>query len=178
MIELAERCNYWPEHAGQVARLALALFDQTRAVHQLGDRERDWLEYGALLPDIGSHISFNRHHRHSYYLVKNGALRGFGRKKSRCLALIARYHRRATPKRAHDGYRELPKPIRQAVTDPGGYRAPREGWTGAMPGRRPRRIGPDDGSTFCAAKPRGTSNSNCGLRTGTLAPLEERSSEV
>ena len=28
-IELGERCGYWPEHAQQVARLALALFDQT-----------------------------------------------------------------------------------------------------------------------------------------------------
>ena len=30
-IELAERCNYYAEHAQQVVRLALALFDQTRA---------------------------------------------------------------------------------------------------------------------------------------------------
>ena len=35
----AERCNYWPEHAQQVARLALALFDQTRA-HPRPDRSR------------------------------------------------------------------------------------------------------------------------------------------
>ncbi len=45
VIELAERCNYWPEHAQQIARLALALFDQTRGIHGLTDREREWLEY-------------------------------------------------------------------------------------------------------------------------------------
>ena len=44
-LELAERCNYYAEHAQQVVRLALALFDQTRAVHGLTDREREWLEY-------------------------------------------------------------------------------------------------------------------------------------
>jgi exopolyphosphatase/guanosine-5'-triphosphate,3'-diphosphate pyrophosphatase len=44
-IELAERCNYYAAHAQQVARLALAIFDQTRAVHGLTDREREWLEY-------------------------------------------------------------------------------------------------------------------------------------
>ena len=33
VFELAERCNYWPEHAQQVARLSVALFDQTRAIH-------------------------------------------------------------------------------------------------------------------------------------------------
>ena len=76
-IELGERCGYWSEHAQQVARLALAIFDQTRSVHGLGDRERDWLEYGALLHDVGVHISYERHHRHSYYLIKNGDLRGF-----------------------------------------------------------------------------------------------------
>src|SRR6202040_4411315 len=43
VFELAERCNYWPEHSQQVARLAVALFDQTRAIHGLTDRERDWL---------------------------------------------------------------------------------------------------------------------------------------
>ena len=58
VIELAERCNYWPEHANQVARLALALFDQTRGMHGLTDREREWLEYAALLHDIGVHISY------------------------------------------------------------------------------------------------------------------------
>ena len=41
------------------------------------DREREWLEYAALLHDIGVHISYEGHHKHSYYLIKNGDLRGF-----------------------------------------------------------------------------------------------------
>src|SRR4029453_8642767 len=45
VYELAERCHYWPEHSHQVARLAMALFDETRAIHGLRDREREWLEY-------------------------------------------------------------------------------------------------------------------------------------
>ncbi len=65
VIELAERCSYWPEHASQVARLALSIFDQTRGVHALTDREREWLEFAALLHDIGTHISYPRHHKHS-----------------------------------------------------------------------------------------------------------------
>ena len=115
VIELGERCNYWSEHAQQVARLALAIFDQTRSVHGLGDRERAWLEYGALLHDVGVHISYERHHRHSYYLIKNGDLRGFDPQEIEVIALIARYHRQATPKKSHEGYRELPGPLRKAV---------------------------------------------------------------
>jgi exopolyphosphatase/guanosine-5'-triphosphate,3'-diphosphate pyrophosphatase len=107
IVELGERCRYWPDHAQQVARLALALFDQTRAVHQLGDREREWLEYGALLHDIGVHISYEKHHRHSYYLIKNGDLRGFDPMEIEIIALIARYHRQAAPKKSHDGYGTL-----------------------------------------------------------------------
>ena len=115
IIELAERCNYWPEHSMQVARLASALFDQTRAIHGLTDREREWLEYAAILHDIGVHISYERHHHHSYYLIKNGDLRGFDPAEIETIGLIARYHRRATPKRRHDGYGDLPHKRRRAI---------------------------------------------------------------
>jgi exopolyphosphatase / guanosine-5'-triphosphate,3'-diphosphate pyrophosphatase len=114
-IELAERCNYYADHAQQVARLALALFDQTRAVHGLTDREREWLEYAALMHDLGVHISYPRHHRHSYYLIKNGDLRGFDPDEIEVMALIARYHRRGTPKRSHDEFATLAAPQRRAV---------------------------------------------------------------
>ncbi len=115
VVELGERCGYWSEHAQQVSKLALAIFDQTRSVHGLGDRERDWLEYGALLHDIGVHISYERHHRHSYYLIKNGDLRGFDPRETEIIALIARYHRQATPKKAHEGYGDLSSAMRRAV---------------------------------------------------------------
>ena len=114
-LELAERCNYYAEHAQQVVRLALAIFDQTRAVHGLTDREREWLEFAALLHDIGSHISYERHHRHSYYLIRNGDLRGFDPDEIEVVALVARYHRRGTPKRSHEEYARLPSPLRKTV---------------------------------------------------------------
>jgi exopolyphosphatase/guanosine-5'-triphosphate,3'-diphosphate pyrophosphatase len=114
-LELAERCNYYADHAQQVARLALAIFDQTRAVHGLTDREREWLEYASILHDIGAHISFARHHRHSYYLIKNGDLRGFHPDEIEVMALVARYHRRGTPKKAHHEYAQLPSALRRTV---------------------------------------------------------------
>jgi exopolyphosphatase/guanosine-5'-triphosphate,3'-diphosphate pyrophosphatase len=114
-VELAERCNYHAEHAQQVGRLALALFDQTRGIHGLTDREREWLEYAALLHDIGAHISFARHHRHSYYLIKNGDLRGFQPEEIDVIALVARYHRRGTPKKTHGEYAQLSPDLRRTV---------------------------------------------------------------
>ena len=115
VVELGERCGYWSEHAHQVARLALAIFDQTRSVHGLTDREREWLEYGALVHDVGVHISYERHHRHSYYLIKNGDLRGFDPQEIEVIALIARYHRQTSPKKSHDGYGDLGGSLRRTV---------------------------------------------------------------
>jgi exopolyphosphatase / guanosine-5'-triphosphate,3'-diphosphate pyrophosphatase len=115
VIELAERCNYWPEHAQQVSKLALAIFDQTRSEHTLTDREREWLEYGALLHDIGVHISYEKHHRHSYYLVKNGDLRGFEPAEIEVMALLTRYHRQSEPRKTHDGFKGLPAKTRRVV---------------------------------------------------------------
>lgn len=115
VVELAERCNYSAEHAHQVATLALNLFDATRAIHALTDREREWLEYACLLHDVGVHIRYERHHKHSYYLIRNGNLRGFEPTEVEIIALIARYHRRATPVRGHEGYGDLGGKRRRVV---------------------------------------------------------------
>ena len=136
VVELGERCGYWSEHAQQVARLALSIFDQTRSVHGLADREREWLEYGALLHDVGVHISYERHHRHSYYLIKNGDLRGFDPEEIEIIALIARYHRQATPKKSHEGYGDL---ARLDARD-------RQGAVGDGPARRRARPQPRAGA--------------------------------
>ncbi len=115
MIELAERCALPPDHAQQVARLSLALFDATRILHGLGAREREWLEYGALLHDVGTHISYEAHHKHSHYLIRYGGLRGFDPVEIEIIGMLARYHRQASPRRSHDGFGELTRPLRRAV---------------------------------------------------------------
>jgi exopolyphosphatase / guanosine-5'-triphosphate,3'-diphosphate pyrophosphatase len=114
-IELAERCNWEAAHSRRVAHLALNLFDGTMALHGLGEREREWLEYASFLHDIGNHISYERHHRHSYYLVKNGDLRGFDPEEIEVMALVARYHRRGLPAKSDEGYCTLPKALRHTV---------------------------------------------------------------
>ena len=115
VIELAERCAWEADHSRQVAALALTMFDATRKIHGLGDREREWLEYAGLLHDIGNHISYEKHHRHSYYLIKNGDLRGFEPEEIAIIALITRYHRRAIPQKEHEGMGELNKEQRRII---------------------------------------------------------------
>src|SRR5258708_4528784 len=101
VIALAERCLYDEPHARHVATLATSLFDQTRGHHGLSDGDRALLEYAALLHDIGHHISYPGHHKHTYYLIKNGDLRGFHPSEIEVVANVARYHRRGEPRRKH-----------------------------------------------------------------------------
>jgi exopolyphosphatase/guanosine-5'-triphosphate,3'-diphosphate pyrophosphatase len=115
VIELAERCHYVPRHAAQVARLALTLFDATRSIHELGAREREWLEYAALLHDIGGLISYEGHHKHSQYLIRHGDLRGFEPDEITLMALVARYHRQATPRKGHRDFGRLSPSRRRIV---------------------------------------------------------------
>ena len=115
VIELAERCAWEADHSRQVAAIALTLFDYTKRIHGLGDKEREWLEYASYLHDIGNHISYGKHHRHSYYLTKNGDLRGFEPEEIDIIALVTRYHRRATPKAEHPGMSELSKSDRRTI---------------------------------------------------------------
>ena len=114
-------------------------------MHGLTDREREWLEYAALLHDIGVHISYERHHKHSYYLIKNGDLRGFEPDEIEIIALVARYHRQATPKRRHEGYGDLRAQAAQDRPDARGDPAP---------GREPRPQPRADHHRHRAARPR------------------------
>jgi exopolyphosphatase/guanosine-5'-triphosphate,3'-diphosphate pyrophosphatase len=101
------RCGYREEHAEQVAQLSLSLFDQTRELHRLGEEERALLFAAAMLHDVGAFISYNRHHKHSYYLLYHADLPGFTDRERELIATIARYHRRSAPKERHEEFQRL-----------------------------------------------------------------------
>jgi exopolyphosphatase/guanosine-5'-triphosphate,3'-diphosphate pyrophosphatase len=101
------RCGYREEHAEQVAQLSLSLFDQLRDVHRLGEEERALLHASAMLHDVGTFVSYNRHHKHSYYLLYHADLPGFTDRERELIATIARYHRRSAPKERHFEFQRL-----------------------------------------------------------------------
>ena len=113
---LLRRGNAEVLHAAHVARLALEIFDQTHALHQLTATEREWLQYGALLHDIGCYIGYSKHQRHSYYLITHGDLTGFSADEIEVLASLARYHKGGRPKESHENWRRL-NPYLQAVVE-------------------------------------------------------------
>ena len=103
------------EHARHVAHLALRLFDQLQPELDLEPQARDWLEFAALLHDVGHHIGHKDHQRHSYYLIANGDLLGFQRAEIEIIALAARYHRKAPPRDTDEAYAALSKADRRMV---------------------------------------------------------------
>lgn len=104
---LSVRSGVPPRHAERVRDVALALFDQTHALHQLTALEREWLEHAAVLHDIGLSVAYARHHHHSHYLILHGDLKGFTQDEVEVIALVARYHRKAPPRAAHEAFRRL-----------------------------------------------------------------------
>ena len=102
----------------RVARFALELFDQTQVIlHDLGPLEREYLWAAAMLHNSGHYISHSAHHKHSYYLIRNGGLLGFTETEVEIIANIARYHRKSQPKRRHEGYNNLPTKNDRLIVD-------------------------------------------------------------
>ncbi|MGB3299464.1 MAG: Ppx/GppA phosphatase family protein [Phormidesmis sp.] len=101
----------------RVAQFATDLFNQTQGVlHELGALEQEYLRAAAMLHNSGHYISHSAHHKHSYYLIRNGGLLGFTETEVEIIANIARYHRKSQPKRRHESYNNLPtKQDRQTV---------------------------------------------------------------
>jgi len=112
---LARRCGSDVEHSQQVTRLALSIFDQTRSLHQLGDTDREMLEYAAMLHDIGQHVSRKGHHRHAAYLVDHAQLRGFVPDEIEFLAALVRHHRRGDIKSSEPRAAALDKGARDRL---------------------------------------------------------------
>lgn len=101
VLQLAERAESVLRHNLQSARLAVRLFDVTASLHGFGAREREWLEYAALLHDVGYSIHYRGHHKHAYYLITHAVLDAFDQREVEIIAHVARYHRGATPKPGH-----------------------------------------------------------------------------
>ena len=115
VIGLARRCQAPETHSLHVAGLALRLFDQTKREHRFGNQERTWLEYAAILHDVGYHINPRQHHKHAYYLIKHSDLGGLTAEDIAVIANIARYHRRALPALKHAEFNCLPPRLQRTV---------------------------------------------------------------
>ena len=86
-------------HTEHVAALALGMFDELArlGLHEGDPRERELLWAACMLHDVGMSIDYDDHHKHSRYLILNGALPGFTPVETAIIAQAARYHRKGMP---------------------------------------------------------------------------------
>ncbi len=100
---LGRRFYFDERHASQVARIALQLFDGLAEIHKLPASVRPFLEAAALLHDLGNAVSYQKHHRHTQYLIQNADIPGLADRERDLVARIARFHRRSPPDLDHAG---------------------------------------------------------------------------
>jgi len=112
--EFGEKYNYDKAHCQQVSKLAVNLFEQLRELHKLPDRYVKVLHAAAMLHDIGLFIAYEKHHKHSYYLIKSSGPTTFDGVELDLIANIARYHRKAHPSPKHLPFGQL-SPLQQDV---------------------------------------------------------------
>jgi exopolyphosphatase/guanosine-5'-triphosphate,3'-diphosphate pyrophosphatase len=98
---LGHRYRFDRDHGQHVARLATRLFDELRAEHGLGDRERLLLQVSGLLHDVGVYVSLRAHHKHSQYILAASQIFGLSNEETAIVSNIARYHRRGLPQDSH-----------------------------------------------------------------------------
>ncbi len=103
IMQLGLACNFDEEHAHTVSRLALELFDSIQAlgIYEFEESERELLEYGATLHDIGTFLSYDTHQAHAYHLIRESNLPGFQPEEIEIIANLAYFHRKNTPKKKH-----------------------------------------------------------------------------
>lgn len=113
--EFAERCHYEEPHARQVQKLALQLFDAIGPRIGLTSIDRQILADAALLHDVGYHINYEKHHKHSYHLIVHADMLGMTPEEQVAIANVARYHRGAPPKRKHRSFGSLDRGLRRRI---------------------------------------------------------------
>ena len=113
--ELAERSHYEEPHSKHVQKLALQLFDSIGQKLGCSPDDRRLLADAALLHDIGYHISYDKHNKHSYHLIQHADLLGMTPAEQVMAANVARYHRGAEPKKKHANYGGLEKSMRETI---------------------------------------------------------------
>ncbi|MEO7998285.1 MAG: HD domain-containing protein, partial [Gemmatimonadaceae bacterium] len=114
--EFAERCHYEAPHSRHVQMLSLQLFDALAPRLGLGAVDRRMLADAALLHDVGYHINYEKHNKHSFHLISHAELLGMTPAEQVGIAHIARYHRGAPPKKSHRAFGGLDRVLRERIT--------------------------------------------------------------
>lgn len=101
---IGEKYRIDKKHAAFVEKTALSIFDQTKKLHKLGERERLYLQVASILHDVGIFVDIIHHCVHSYSIIQSQNIIGFSDRDLELTANIARYHSEEIPIQSHKNY--------------------------------------------------------------------------
>lgn len=94
---LGKRYRMDDSHSEHIKEMALKIFDKTKRIHGLDEKDRFHLELAALLHDIGKYININTHNEHSFNIINSQNIIGIGDEELNIIAHIARFHNEEDP---------------------------------------------------------------------------------
>jgi exopolyphosphatase/guanosine-5'-triphosphate,3'-diphosphate pyrophosphatase len=103
----ARSCHADEGHGEQVRKLCVEIFKALEPSYAMDPKAGQILEAAALLHDVGYFISYNKHHKHSYHLIRHASLFDFTPREVELIANIARYHRKSLPREKHENFSRL-----------------------------------------------------------------------
>ncbi len=116
VLSLGRECRFEEQHAHQVTRLALRLFDELSVVHGLGTRERQWLQYAALLHDMGLIEGPQGHHESSLRIILHSPVLPFDETERQIVGFVAWYHSGELTQARHKRLKPLTPALQRSVT--------------------------------------------------------------
>jgi len=107
IIGIGEAYGFETNHALQVTRLALRLFDELQPLHGMGNTERIWLRAAAMLHDVGKAQNPKDHHKMAQEIIVRSSKLPFRTEERVIVGLVARYHRGPFPQNDHKYFEDL-----------------------------------------------------------------------
>ena len=109
IVHQARKFGVDKERTDKVTNIAFQIYDQTKNIfHSNVDSKAKALLWAACqLYSCGKYVNISSYHKHSWYLIKNCELLGYSQSETNIIASIARYHRKALPKKRHDSWQSM-----------------------------------------------------------------------
>lgn len=89
---IGKRYRFDRKHTEHVERYAMEIFDNTRRIHGLSDRERLLLQLATILHEIGKYISVTNHNTRTYHIIQTSEIIGIDNREREIIACTARFY--------------------------------------------------------------------------------------
>lgn len=97
VLQIAKRYRCNRDHNINVAKIAGLIFDKTKKIHGLKDKERLQLEIAATLHDCGKFINMNSAAQNSYSIIMSTEIMGLSHKEREEIANVVKYNSMPLP---------------------------------------------------------------------------------